>query len=420
MMYHTISEITDFGPCVTKILLSSPENVKEGDITSDAFNVYVEKKDPKTGKVIEIRKSFESSEMVAQKGYCDIVQAYPSDKSGNRLPIGEFIALELLYGPHIPLTSELSYVHPINIYAQSDFRITQIKDIKTLSGTVSGLIYNVCESKTNLQTKGWVNNISTYPQIPLRYGFYKPEQKKNEYPLIIWLHGAGEGGDNPTLAYTGNKVVNLSSNKIQDIFGGAYVLAPQAPTMWMDNGSGEYTRTGKSMYAASLKYLIDEFILLHPDIDKKRVYIGGCSNGGFMTMRMIIDYPQFFAGAYPVCEALFNECISDDDIAKIKNTPIWFTHTKNDPVVKPEETVLPTYERLKKVQAGNVHLSYFDNCTDISGKYRDSLGNPYEYHGHFSWIYTLNNDCFLDFDSQAVKVNGKKVSLFEWLSMQSL
>ena len=50
--------------------------------------------------------------------------------------------------------------------------------------------------------------------------------------------------------------------------------------------------------------MIDEFIDLHPDIDRDRVYIGGCSNGGFMTMRMLLSYPDFFAAAYPVCEAL--------------------------------------------------------------------------------------------------------------------
>lgn len=44
---------------------------------------------------------------------------------------------------------------------------------------------------------------------------------------------------------------------------------------------------------------IEEFVELHKDqIDADRIYIGGCSNGGFMTMRMIVDYPKYFAAAY--------------------------------------------------------------------------------------------------------------------------
>ena len=65
-------------------------------------------------------------------------------------------------------------------------------------------------------------------------------------PLVIWLHGAGEGGTDPTIAYTGNKVVNLSGPEIQAKLGGAWILAPQTPTMWMDDGSGQYGRTGRS------------------------------------------------------------------------------------------------------------------------------------------------------------------------------
>ena len=38
-------------------------------------------------------------------------------------------------------------------------------------------------------------------------------------PLVIWLHGAGEGGTDPRIAYTGNKVVNMSSPELQKKLG---------------------------------------------------------------------------------------------------------------------------------------------------------------------------------------------------------
>jgi predicted peptidase len=188
----------------------------------------------------------------------------------------------------------------------------------------------------------------------------------------------------------------------------------------MNDGSGQYGRTGKSKYGVALKALIDEFIFRNDAaIDTNRIYIGGCSNGGFMTMRMVLDYPNFFAAAYPVCEALFNDVISDADIEAIKHVPIWFTHSKDDLIVKPEETVIPTYKRLIKAGAKNVHFSFFDKVVDIHGLFADEKGEPFNYIGHFSWIYALNDDCHLDYDEKSVVVEGKKVSLMDWLAMQS-
>ena len=420
LKYMAISEITDFGPCITKLILPIPDKVSSDSLSPDTFSVYIEKKDRNTGEVIKLKKSWDSEETMLQKGYRKVLDVYPSDETGNRTQIGEFVSLDLEINPQDPLNSELAYIHPLNHYARSDFRITQTKSIVALKSLITGLDYTTCTATYREHTHHWTNKTSSHPELPLHYGFYKPGIKHKSQPLIIWLHGAGEGGLDPTLAYTGNKVVNLSNEEIQKFFGGAYVLAPQSPTMWMDDGSGQYTKNGISKYTAALKYLIDEFLILNESLDKKRIYIGGCSNGGFMTMRMLFDYPDFFAAAYPVCEAFFDECITDDNIAAIKHIPVWFTHTKNDPVVKSEATVLPTFERLLKAGADKVHLSYYDNVIDKSGKYKDENGKPYEYHGHFSWIYTLNNDCILDFDKTPVIINDKPVTLFEWLSMQSL
>ena len=54
----------------------------------------------------------------------------------------------------------------------------------------------------------------------------------------------------------------------------------------------------------ALDALIGAFVDAHPQIDRSRIYIGGCSNGGFMTMKQMIFNPSRYAAAYPVCEAL--------------------------------------------------------------------------------------------------------------------
>ncbi len=416
--YTTFTQVTDWGPFITKIVVPLPEEVKSASLSTDTFNVYVEKRNKITGEILMMRRGWNSPETFPSKGYRIVTDAYTSDDLGNRTDSGSFVALELAYGPLYPMGSETANLEH-NVFTFCDYRITQVKPIETEKDSLSGLVYDTFMGGSRPQVDGWVNGVSTYPDMPMRYGYYAPKIGSGKRPLIIWLHGAGEGGYDTTIAYAGNKVVNLSSEKLQKIFDGAYVLAPQIPTMWMDDGSGKYTQSGKSKYVEALKALIDEFVTLRSDIDSDRIYIGGCSNGGFMTMRMIIDYPGFFAAAYPVCEALYDTTITDQNILDIKDTPIWFTHAKNDPIVKPEVTVVPTYERLIKAGANNVHFSFFDKVVDTSGLFKDADGNPYEYFGHGSWIYMLNDECINDYNDQPVQVDGKPVTLLQWMALQS-
>lgn len=124
---------------------------------------------------------------------------------------------------------------------------------------------------------------------------------------------------------------------------------------------------GTSKYEVALMELIKEYVANHKNIDEDRIYIGGDSNGGYMTMLMIRDYPDYFAAAFPTCEALRDSLITDGDIQKMKDIPIWFTAAKTDGVVMPAEYVIPTYKRLLAAGAQNVQFSFFDNVHDRTG-----------------------------------------------------
>src|SRR5690625_3165245 len=162
-----------------------------------------------------------------------------------------------------------------------------------------------------------MNNINyeneKFGNIKLSYDFYKPKQIDINQPLIILLHGAGEGGTDPRIALYGNKVVALASEKIQSYFDGAYVLVPQAPTMWMDSGEGEYTKTGQSKYTKALVALIKEY-MDKKSIDRDRIYLGGGSNGGYMTMNLLLENPELFTAAFPICQAYASEWVSDEKL----------------------------------------------------------------------------------------------------------
>jgi predicted peptidase len=251
--------------------------------------------------------------------------------------------------------------------------------------------------------------------VTLQYASFIPaEAEYSRRPLIIWLHGAGEGswfGTQPaSIAIIGNKVVAFADKGIQDIMGGAYILAPQVPTMWMDDGTGAYTKDGTTMYENALHQLIERYLTDHPNVDTDRIYIGGCSNGGFMTMRMVLSFPELFAAAFPVCQAYKPEWITDEQLKRIIDLPIWQVHAKNDAIV-PFTGAEEVYERLIKGGAKNAHYTWYDSMEDKSGLWCDDTGKPWTYDGHWSWIHVYNNDA-------NATVDGVDISLFEWLAKQ--
>lgn len=81
-------------------------------------------------------------------------------------------------------------------------------------------------------------------------------------------------------------------------------------------------------------------------------------NGGYITMLMIRDYPQYFAAAFPPCAALRDDLITDSDIQKMKEVTIWFTAAKNDGIVPLDEYVVPTCKQLLAAEAKNVQFSF--------------------------------------------------------------
>lgn len=412
--YYTITKITDFGPYITKLVLPMPSNDAAKSVDASTFSVFVERMDDK-GEILLLPKSWMArDDKEPSRGYVPVKKAYPSDRDGNECSDGEFVTLDVAYGPMMQLSAAISAPNGLNVYIKSRYTITQVKPIDG----ASGLVYDFSLGNSTPQAYGWLNDRS-HGDEPLNYGYFVPQKvESGKRPLIIWLHGAGEGGVDPTVAYTANKAVAFSSEKVQSYFGGAYVLAPQTRTFWMNDGSGQYGHTGKSIYVKALKACIDEFVAKNENIDTDRVYIGGDSNGGFMTMRMILDYPTFFAAAFPCCEALYDETITDENIESIKHLPIWFVHAKNDPVVKPDETVVPTYERIVASGNPNVHFTFWDKIEDIHEGFKTPDGKPFEYMGHFAWIPLYNDDCRLDFDGNPVVVNGKEVGLLKWLSLQ--
>ena len=233
------------------------------------------------------------------------------------------------------------------------------------------------------------------------YVSYEPEGGSDR--LVVWLHGLGEGGVKDTDPYVtciANKVVSLIGKEFQETVGKANVLVPQCPTFWMDNtGTGESLFGGRikadntSFYSASLVELIKAYQKKH---NIRKTVVCGCSNGGFMTLLLGMDHPELMDAIVPICEAVPDASITDGQINRVKDLPMYFVFSKDDDIVDPTLHELPTLKRLKKAGAEKVYVSTTEHVVDTSGKYKDAKGNPHKYSGHWSWIYFFNNECSAD------------------------
>lgn len=413
--YRTVTEVYDWGAAISKVIVDLGEVVPANAVDNTSFKVYAKRilaegtTTPK--QVLQIKNSIQLGS-AAQKdsdleGYREITKTYVSDSEGKAIDKGRYVTIELKVGPDIALSSALNFDLNsfFNNWVKPEYTITQMKTV----GSVKGLV--VDNNKGNIRPIVDKFNYAHKSFDHLPYGYASYEPKDNEkHPLIIWLHGMGEGGtDSPSIPISANKADMFADDSLQSHFNGAYVLIPQAPTYWM-HGYKSFG-DGTSIYEESLMQLIESYVTEHPNIDKSRIYIGGDSNGGYMTMLMIRDYPEYFAAAFPTCEGLADKLISDADIETFKKTPIWFIAAKTDTTLPPVDYVIPTFQRLKAAGATNVHFSFFDNVVDQTGLYKKDDGTAFEYPGHWSWIYVYNDKCEED-------IGGKTVKLMDWLAAQ--
>lgn len=177
---------------------------------------------------------------------------------------------------------------------------------------------------------------------------YDPAKK---YPVILFLHGSGErGNDNEKQLIHGGDLFLNPSNR--EKFS-ALVLFPQCPEgkSWAsldirkEDGKKTYHRTtGKKPGEMTelLNGLLKD-LKKNTKVNSKRIYIMGLSMGGFGTLEMLYLYPNTFAAAVPICGGHVVE-LADRYAKKV---PIWLFHGAKDSVV-PTDFSRDLYAKLKK------------------------------------------------------------------------
>ncbi|NEB06328.1 prolyl oligopeptidase family serine peptidase [Streptomyces sp. SID13726] len=221
----------------------------------------------------------------------------------------------------------------------------------------------------------------------MKYRLYSPAasptSRRRGRPLIVWLHGAGEGAslpdhyyDNETTLRANRGALGFATPQAQRIFDGAYVLAPQSTSYWMEDGP---------RFAPLIHEIISD-VTRRNHVDRDRIYVAGCSNGGYMSMKMTTVHPTLFAASVPICGVVTSfpaggpPLIPDSELARI-TTPTWLVASRDDPTVEPQANTVHAHD----VIPGS-RMTLYDQV----------VWNGHQFNGHWSWIYVARNDPSID------------------------
>jgi predicted peptidase len=219
----------------------------------------------------------------------------------------------------------------------------------------------------------------------LPYRILYPEQydKSKKYPLILFLHGAGErGSENEKQLTHGASLFIADSNRKNFP---CFVVFPQCPvdSAW----SSVKIDRSKTPLAFHFDYTALETWPLHAaielvkkianeeSVDKSRLYITGLSMGGMGTFEAEYRYPNMFAAAMPICGG--GDTTYYDK--RVEKTSFWIFHGGSDSVVNVEESKA----MVRKLHASGVDVKY----TEYPGVGHNSWDNAFAEPTFLSWMF---------------------------------
>jgi len=195
--------------------------------------------------------------------------------------------------------------------------------------------------------------------LPVGYG-----EKQQQWPLILFLHGAGErGGYLEKVKKHGPPKIVENQKDFPFI-----LVSPQCP-------QGDWWTEKVEL----LINLLDDIVARY-DVDEERIYLTGLSMGGYGTWSLASTYPGRFAAIAPICGGGKRFMAP-----RLKDMPIWAFHGAKDKVVSLKES--QEMVNAVKEQGGDAKLTVYSDA------------------GHDSWTATYDNQQLYDWFLSHRKMN---------------
>jgi poly(3-hydroxybutyrate) depolymerase len=369
------AEVLDGGEQVTSITLNTARlgPIDPASLTPGTFSVHAKATSPIPVAADDL--IFSEYDLDRQ------VIAARLDHHGN-------IVLDLAYGEGQVGGGTLGYILSKGRNVQLDlvYTITQNAPIALRNGRPITIASFVQGRLSNPEVDAFGYRIS---RSGMKYRLYSPSRGgsrsggRGKHPLVVWLHGGGEGAllpdnyyDNETTLRANRGALGFATAQAQRIFSGAYVVAPQSTSYWLEDGP---------RFAPLIREIIGDLARRYP-IDRERIYVVGCSNGGYMSLELTTLYPDLFAASVPICGVVASleeggPTLIPDSELKLISTPTWLVASRDDPTVPPEANTVHAHDLIP----GSL-MTLYDHV----------IWNGYQFNGHWSWIYVARNDPSID------------------------
>lgn len=183
------------------------------------------------------------------------------------------------------------------------------------------------------------------------------KSKTERWPLILFLHGAGERGKDIWKVAVHGPPKNVAQHPDFPFI----VVSPQCPE-------------GQIWSNETLLALLDE-VMKKYSVDPERVYLTGLSMGGYGTWSLGLSHPERFAAIVPICgggELITILLSSGEKAAALKSLGVWTFHGAKDPVVPLDESQRMV-DFIKKAGVSEVKVTVYPEA------------------GHDAWTETYRN-----------------------------
>ena len=191
----------------------------------------------------------------------------------------------------------------------------------------------------------------------LSYRILKPlnYNSNKQYPVHLFLHGAGErGNDNVSQLVHGGKLFLKKENREQY---NSWVIFPQAPKndWWGYKDPYKFDYNVKESKAMSLVVKLMDDFTQRKDVNPNKVFVSGLSMGGMGTFVILNLRPEMFAAATPIC--------GDGDPSLVSNyskkVPVWIFHGSDDTVVSPKKSLKMAKAIIEN--GGSPKITFYEN-----------------------------------------------------------
>ncbi|MDA8938481.1 prolyl oligopeptidase family serine peptidase [Flavobacteriaceae bacterium] len=212
----------------------------------------------------------------------------------------------------------------------------------------------------------------------LSYRILKPlnYNSNKQYPVHLFLHGAGErGNDNDSQLVHGGKLFLKKENREQY---NSWVIFPQAQKndWWGYKDPYKFDYNVKESKAMSLVVKLMDDFTQRKDVDPNKVFVSGLSMGGMGTFVILNLRPEMFAAATPIC--------GDGDPSLVSNyskkVPVWIFHGSDDTVVSPKKSLKMAKAIIEN--GGSPKITFYENVG------HDSWNNAFAEKDFLKWIHS--------------------------------